>query len=129
MYSLNQSAKKWLAFLTVGSSAALMHEAIVIGLVEYLEWTPLFANIIGFVVAFNVSYIGHKHYTFNSNAAHRSTLPKFALVASSSFLLNQGLFFVFLTWTTLPYSVALFIVLGSVALLTYVLSHFWAFKQ
>jgi putative flippase GtrA len=129
MISCNQTTKKVIIFLMVGASAALVHECVVIGLVECFEWRPLIANVAGFLIAFNVSYIGHKNFTFDSNAAHRSSLPKFALVAVWSFLVNQVLFFALLKWTTLAYSVALFIVLISVALLTYVLSHFWAFKQ
>lgn len=122
--------KQLFFFLLVGGSAALVHLLVVAGLVPLFSMNPLWANIIGFLVAFQVSYFGHRYLTFQQQAAqtqHKQAMPKFFAVALGSFALNQGLYALLLQ-TTLDYRVALFIVLLVVAVVTFVISKLWAFK-
>jgi putative flippase GtrA len=128
MMALNPALKQTMYFLVVGASAALVHEGVVIGLVEWCEWAPLMANVAGFLVAFNVSFLGHQRLTFNHRGSIKSSLPKFFLTALGAFLLNQLMFAALLRWTTLAYSVALFIVLATVAVITFGASKYWAFR-
>jgi len=117
-----------LSFIFVGVSALLTHWLIVVLLVPLVGLHPLLANVIAFLVAFNVSYFGHRHLTFKaSERSHRRTLPRFATVAASSFMLNEALYWALLQFTPLRYDIAMLLVLGSVAVLTYVLGKFWAF--
>ncbi|TCK16499.1 GtrA family protein [Marinobacterium mangrovicola] len=117
-----------LSFIAVGVSALLVHWLVVFLLVPLAHLHPLIANVIAFLVAFNVSYLGHRHLTFRAQErSHRQTLPRFATVAATSFLLNETMYWALLSLTPLRYDAALFIVLGSVALLTYLLGKFWAF--
>ncbi|WP_432697232.1 GtrA family protein [Marinobacterium sp. YM272] len=117
-----------LSFIAVGVSALLIHWLVVFLLVPLASLHPLIANVIAFLVAFNVSYFGHRHLTFRAHhRSHRQTLPRFATVACGSFLLNEAMYWALLSLTHLRYDIAMFIVLGTVALLTYVLGKFWAF--
>lgn len=117
-----------LCFIAVGVSALITHWLVVVLLVPLLGLHPLLANVVAFLVAFNVSYFGHRHLTFQaSGRTHRQTLPRFATVAASSFLLNEALYWALLSYTPLRYDIAMLLVLGSVAVLTYVLGKFWAF--
>ncbi len=117
-----------LSFIFVGISALLTHWLVVVLLVPLAGLHPLLANVIAFLVAFNVSYFGHRHLTFKaSERSHRQTLPRFATVAASSFLLNEAMYWLLLTFTPLSYDIAMLLVLGSVAVLTYILGKFWAF--
>ncbi|MDB6060653.1 MAG: GtrA family protein [Verrucomicrobiaceae bacterium] len=115
-------------FGAVGIAAMAVHWIIVALLVPF-GIAPLIANIIGFAIAFNVSYFGHRNWTFNSAAAHSNTFTRFLTVAIASFLLNEAMYSLLLRFTALDYRVALFIVLGAVAALTFVLSRYWAFRQ
>lgn len=90
---------------------------------------PLIANVIGFAVAFNVSYFGHRNWTFGSTANHGDTFWRFLTVALASFALNEVLYFMLLRFTRLNYEIALAIVLVTVAVLTFVLSKTWAFRH
>lgn len=91
---------------------------------------PLAANVFAFLVAFQVSYWGHRQWTFTArDLRHRKTLPRFILVSASSFALNEALYFLLLRYTALDYRTALFIVLAVVSILTYLLSRQWAFKK
>lgn len=117
-----------LLFILVGISALLTHWLMVLLLVPLAGLHPLLANLVAFLVAFQVSYFGHRHLTFRAGArSHRQTLPRFATVAAGSFLLNEAMYWALLSWTPLRYDIAMLLVLGSVAVLTYLLGKFWAF--
>lgn len=117
-----------LKFGVIGSLAAAVHMGVVALLVNF-SLHPLFANIFGFMVAFNVSYLGHRFWTFgnNSRLSHAASAVRFWGIAVTSFAINEGLFFLFLSFTPLPYLLALFLVLLMVTPITFLLSRSWAF--
>jgi putative flippase GtrA len=123
-------AKQLLHFGGVGGLAAATHYLVVLLLVG-VGLHPLLANVFAFLTAFQVSYFGHRHLTFADSAVglpHSQTLPRFFLVAVSSFLLNECMFAGLLRYTALPYQLSLGIVLVLVAGLTFVLSRVFAFS-
>jgi putative flippase GtrA len=114
-------------FAGIGGVSALVHILTVLYLVTYFELPPLLANILAFFLAFNVSFIGHKYLTFaRLNDEKQLSLPHFFIVASSAGILNEFLYFLFLTYTGLNYLNALILVLGLVSIYTFFLSRFWA---
>ena len=119
-----------LRFGAVGLLAAAVHYWVVIGLVELLRIQPLQANFGGFAVAFWVSYFGHRYWTFANpeGAGVAASFMRFLAIAVSGFCLNELLFYLFLRYLELPYYVALGIVVLIVAVMTYVLSRWWAFR-
>lgn len=117
----------WFAF--VGAVAGLVHYTIAIGTEAGFGLAPAIANTIGFLFAFPVSYLGHRHLSFATRETlHRQSLPRFLLVAISGFLSNQLLLLGALYLLHLSFWLALGLVMIIVALLTYSSSHFWAFK-
>lgn len=121
-------------FGVVGLTAAAVHYWVVIALVELLRIAPLQANIGGFIVAFWVSYFGHRHWTFSDAvASHKrgsgQSFIRFLVVAVLGFCVNEFLFYLLLRYAGLPYYVALAIVVFTVAVMTYVLSRLWAFRH
>lgn len=126
-----QSVIKQLAYFgIVGCSAALVNFLAVVLLVEFVDLHPLVANIFAFAMAFNVSYFGHRRWTFGEvkTQPHTSWL-RFLTVAVGSFLLNEGLYFVFLQALGLHYQLALVLVIVMVPPVTFVFSKFWAFRE
>lgn len=119
-----------LKFFMVGLSALSVHLMIVWLLVNYGNWQPLPSNIFGFLGAVNISYFGHLHLTFNqSHQLSLTSYVKFFVIASAGFLINQSLYFYALNWFGNHfYLPILTIILLAVAVITYVLSKFWAFK-
>ena len=116
-------------FGVVGVSAMCVHMLVVTLLVP-AGLHPLLANIIAFLVAFQVSYFGHARWTFSvADPNSRKHKLRFFIVAILSFLTNEMLYALLLTIFHLHYLVALFIVLAVVALLTFVLSRLWAFRE
>lgn len=88
-------------FGVVGIGATVTHATILWALVESVNMRPSIATVIGFLVAFNVSYFGHYYFTFRSTEPHRRALPGFALTAVVGAVLNWLIFVIgteILTW-------------------------------
>lgn len=117
-----------LRFGLAGGLAALVHLLLVVLLVERLACPPLRANALAFVAAFLVSYAGQRYFTFaDSSNPHRQALPRHLFVALAGLLLNQSLFALLLATTSLPYPLALGLVLVAVAGLSFLLGRHWVF--
>jgi putative flippase GtrA len=117
-------------FCAVGTMAAAVHYTVVLGLVP-LGLVALASNVVGFLAAFIVSYLGHDAWTFPSRSerSRRATLHRFFRVAITAFVVNETLFWALLRWTRIPYQLALALVLLVVAGGTYVISKHWAFAD
>ena len=115
-------------FGIVGLSAAAVNYLAVVAIVEYAHWNPLVANIVAYLLAFNVSYLGHRLFTFNHKQHAKKSIIKFFLVVALGFVLNESLFAILLHSTTLHYTESLLITIFSVAIITFTLSKLWAFK-
>lgn len=116
-------------FGIVGVTAAAVHFSVVIALVQFaLIKQPLYANAVGFFFAFQISYSGHRFWTFrDTRVAHRAALPKLLLVSLSGFLVNETLFYCLMTLLGLPYQLALLVVLTVMPAITFTLSKLWVF--
>ena len=119
-----------LLFMGVGGAAALTHLLVVGVLVWATDMAPLAANVIAFLVAFVVSYNGHAWFTFASDAPRGwRVVAKFFAVASLSFVVNEVLYALALRWLPWHYLISLGLVLVVVAVGTFVMSKYWAFRQ
>lgn len=124
-----QALPQGLQFVLVGGSAAATHLAVVGLLVALWGLPPLGANVLGFLVAFIVSYNGHAWLTFAvAQVRGWGTVARFFAVACLSFVANELLYAAALHWLDWHYFWSLAAVLVLVAIGTFVLSKFWAFK-
>lgn len=115
-------------FITVGLTAACVHFSVVVMLVQLFHYAPLAANVGGFIVSFQVSYWGHRIWTFNATEVlHREAYPRLVMVQLLSFSLNESLYYYFLS-QHLPYQLALLIVLTILPVFTFLTSKFWVFQ-
>jgi putative flippase GtrA len=116
-------------FGLVGIVAALMHFSIVVTLVQTWHMHPLVANIVGFLFSFQLSFWGHRLWTFSdSEAPHRVAYPKLLTVQLINLAANETLFYILLS-LQLPYTLALAVVLTVLPVFTFVSSKFWVFKS
>lgn len=123
-------SKELVGFIVVGASAAATHLAVVAGAVEMGHWTPLQANVLGWAVAWCVSFTGHHRWTFATRRAPlRGAAWRFALLSAAGFAINQGAYAFLLHRSGTHYVTLLGAVLVGVAVLTFVLSRLWAFRH
>jgi putative flippase GtrA len=115
-------------FLAVGAVAALTHMGV-FAMAQAQVW-PELANALGFVVAFFVSFFGHRLLSFkDARTSVATSFKRFAVTALAGFASNEALFVLFLRWLAMPALLALFVALVFAAGQTFVLSRFWAFRR
>ena len=115
-------------FLAVGGSAAATHMGV-FALAQAHMW-PEVANALGFMVAFFVSFAGHRLLSFKDAGTTMGTsFRRFAVTALAGFASNELVFVLLLRGLGLPSLLALFLALLFAAGQTFVLSRFWAFRR
>ena len=120
--------KRPLFFALVGAAAALTHLTVVYLLVELASWPPARANVAAFCVAFLVSYMGQRRYTFGGGAPWLHSMARWGAVSVAAFALNQLMFTqALLHLPGQPYLLLLAVVTFLVAALSFLLGKVWAF--
>jgi len=115
-------------FLAVGGTASVAH-MVVFALAQAHMW-PELANALGFVIAFGVSFAGHRLLSFkDAGTSVATSLRRFGITALAGFASNEIIFVALLRGLALPSLLALFIALVFAAGQTFVLSRFWAFRR
>ena len=115
-------------FIGVGITAVAVHWGTAVALVELAGVGPFLANAMGFWVGFIASYLGHRRLTFRSQSAVSSSLWRYVLLACAGLALNEAGLWLALATTPLPYPLALMLVIGCVAVVTYIFSKRWVFR-
>jgi len=116
-------------FSITGILATLVHFSTVVVLVETLHLHPLTANIVGFLCGFIISFSGHRFWTFSDTTSNlRQALPRFLTIAGINLAGNQTLYYLLLIKLHVQYEIALLVVLGIVASMTFLLSKRWVFR-
>ena len=115
-------------FGIVGVCAACVNFFAVVLLVQAVHFTPLVANVFAFTVAFQVSFFGHKCWTFKHKGSHLPAVTKFLLVALASLLLSEALFALFLKEIHFYYPIALLLTLILVPPATFTINKLWTFR-
>jgi len=115
-------------FGCVGAVATAVHLATVWLLVGMLLISPLWANVAGFALAFQVTYFGHRRWTFRT-AKRRGDYTRMLMVSLGGFAINEGMYSVLLHMTSLDYRISLVFVLLAVAVITFIGSRLWVFTH
>lgn len=98
-------------------------------LVALWQVPPLLANGLAFLIAFGVSYCGHAWLSFAEHQARTwASAARFFAVASLSFAVNETLYAIALQRLHWHYFWSQAAILVLVAVGTFTLSKFWAFK-
>jgi len=118
---------RWLRFIGVGSIATLIHALILWGAVEQVGIAPKWATLLGFALAFLVSYFGHFFFTFQSTQPHRRALPGFFISAVTGAALNVAIFLIAMDGLAASYWTAFAWTILIVPGVTYGLSKWLAF--
>lgn len=112
----------------VGLAAAGTHFGLVVFSVQVIGYTPMMANMLVYPLSFQVSYWGHRLWTFGgTEVSHLTAFPKLVTIQIINFLLSQGLFFIFLKMH-IPYQIGLLILLFTLPIFTFISSRFWVFN-
>ena len=129
----NSPLRSGLWFAVVGVAASVTHFAVYWVLTRYtvaLSGYPQAANAAGFVVAFGVSFAGHRLLSFSDTSEPALTsLWRFVPTSLAGLLTNELVFSALLRIGAIPDTVALVAGMGAAAIQTYLISRFWVFKR
>ena len=138
------ASQQALLFLIVGASAALVHFLVLVSVVSFTATTPAWANVIAFLLAFIVSFLGHFYLTFrqSSDREYKSiasldkknstlnALAKWFASSAAGFIANQGLFLLGLNWFGERYYILVWLIVTAIiTVMTFALGKLWAFKS
>ncbi len=117
-------------FVIVGASAALTHWLVAVLCVSAFGLHPLLTNVLGWLVAFLVSFAGHFQLTFRHQKAPLwQAARRFFIVSAIGFSINETAYAWLLQVSALRYDVLLALILIAIALLTFILGKAWAFRR
>lgn len=123
---LKREAKTAARFGLVGGVATAAHLSVAAVLSALLPALSEFlVNLCGFLVAFQVSLIGHRRLTFR----RRGKARRFFTLALSGFVLNNGVLAMLLASTRISGFWAIGIATLTVPVITYIGSRLWAFRE
>lgn len=116
-------------FGIVGVFASLLHFGIVVALVEYQGLHPATAFAVAFFISFQLSYWGHRLWTFKATTTtHRVALTRLLSLQIVNLLASESLFS-FLLFNKIPYTIALLITLMIMPCFTFIFSKRWVFSN
>ena len=116
-------------FCAIGAAAAGAHFLGALFCVERLQMTPLIANAGGYLLGLATSYAGQSRLTFRHRRSDREPYLKVLLTSLSGFSLNTVLFALLLRLTSMDYRAALALVLGIVAVFSFLVMDRWVFAH
>lgn len=108
----------------VGMVATVVHLGV--AALAFFLWpdiSPFVANLAAFLLAFQVSYYGHRRFTFRKDGS----ASRFFVLALGGFVLNNGVLAFLLALTTLDGFITIVVATFTVPLLVYLAARFWAF--
>ena len=116
-------------FSAVGVLATVIHIGVAMIAVTAAGANPTVGSMIGYVVAFLVSYVGHFRFTFAVPGRYRDYLLKFAISSLASFLLSTGAVWVATAILGIDYKPALIALGIIVPVCNYLMNRFWVFLR
>ena len=98
-------------------------------LIWWAAFEVVAASSVGYGAGALVNYVINYTFTFESNKAHSSALPKFFVVAGFGFALNAGLVALFARLLEFHYLLAQVLATVIILLWNFVLNRIWTFAR
>jgi putative flippase GtrA len=116
-------------FAVVGVAATATHVAAALAARELAHLSPLAANLVGYLCAVGVSYLGNARFTFRRAVWHGPQFVRFVAVSLAGLALTQGLTWLLVERLGWPFGAGLAVVAVAVPALSFVLQRVWAFRR
>ena len=117
-----------IAFGFVGGLATITHYLFALIANEWLQLPLYLANLIGYLSAAGVSFIGHSKVTFQVDMNH-VLLRRFCLMSIATFGLSEVLLLSLENGLNLQSRIVMLIVVVTIPAMSYLLNKFWVYRQ
>lgn len=115
-------------FAIVGAAATATHVTAALAARELAGLSPMAANLVGYLAAVGVSYLGNARFTFRRAVWHGPQFMRFVVVSLAGLALTQGLTWLLVEQAGWPFWAGLAVVAVAVPALSFVLQRLWAFR-
>lgn len=116
-------------FGSVSLSAAGIHLGIAYLMLTFITASAHVANTTGFVGASFCAWLGHYAFTFRGKGTVGRSLPRYAIVVASGFLLNIAFLSLVIASGFFGKTLSIAISLIAIPIATYLASTVWAFTR
>lgn len=120
---------QFIRFGLVGIVSTFTHVGTLAFLVELLNFPPIPASTIGFILAVVVSYILNHRFTFGAQGNHGIYFFRYLLVCLIGLSLNTGIMYLTVQVLEWWYLAGQLCTLAVVPVSNFALNRFWAFKK
>jgi len=120
---------QFIRFGLVGVVSTFTHVGTLAFLVELLNFPPIPASTLGFILAVVVSYILNHRFTFRTKGNHSVYFPRYLLVCIIGLSLNTGIMYLTVQVLEWWYLAGQLCALTVVPVSNFTLNRFWTFKK
>lgn len=117
-----------IAFGLVGGLATVTHYVCAMISNEWLAVELYLANLIGYLCAVGVSFIGHSKMTFQMDMS-RALFRRFFLMSVATFGFSELLLWCLETGLELPARIVMLVVVITIPVISYLLNKFWVYRE
>lgn len=127
---LKSEYKTLFRYLVSGLLVMITDLVVLFFLVNFLKWWYLLASIVAFAVAFFVSFILQKWWTFSDRSTHLilKQLGQYALTSSGNLAVNTGLMWLLVDRLKIAYLWSQIITVGLVSIILFFIYRYGIFK-
>jgi putative flippase GtrA len=115
-------------YLVSGSTATLVHFAVLVILVELFDVSPIVASILGFCAAIGANYTLQYYWTFQATGTHQVLFARYVTVTLVMLIVNTSLFWALNGWLQIQYLLAQAGATAIVVLLNYKINKHYTFS-
>lgn len=116
-------------FGIVGIGATGVHILVAIILLTLTSIPALAANLVAFLSAFGISFVGNYFWTFRSSISLRKAMGRFLTISFCAITLNSLLMAILLHLEYFPPVTTAIISAGIVPIITFLASRLWGFQE
>ncbi len=117
-------------FAIIGIMATGVHYLFLSTLIKAFTLPALIANVIAYLIAFQISYYGHRYRTFSHQHPHpNKSYGRFIIASMTGLSLNETLFYFFSVQLNLSYTMAFLATAMMVIPMTFSAYKFWSFAR
>lgn len=122
-------ARQAAVFAAVGLAATGTHVAAALALRTFAGLSPLRANLLAYLCAVGVSYLGNARLTFGRPALRGGQFARFLVVSLLGLCVTQGLTWLLVDQAGWPFAAGLAVVAVATPTATFAASRLWAFAE
>jgi putative flippase GtrA len=124
---VKENAAEVARFALIGIVSTLTYGASMLGFLQFTTINAIVANPLASLIAFIVSFMGHRYFTFRTGANWWAELGKFTPVALAQLVASQSI----VTVTTLENwnpMIATVVVMFVIPISSYIVNKLWVFR-